>query len=138
MNNKQLNQEKRKYLNEVRSYFISDQGTRNKFIRDLKSDIDGFIEENAVTDFKSVYDRFGKPQDIAKGFFENADIKKIKRKMNITRVVLIAVVMALVMFAAFLTVELINANWDHTGYNATWIGDASMQLIDFMYLGDIL
>ena len=123
MSDKQLHKDVKKYIKDINAYLICDCGTRNKFIRDLKSDIDEYIESNCVTDFESVYDHFGEPRDIAKGFLENADTKKIKRKMNITRVALIAVIVALVMWGIGITIELIDAHQDYAGYDETMLGN---------------
>ena len=138
MSDKKLNKDLKKYIKEINSYLICDCGTRNKFIRDLKSDIDEYIESNSVTDFDSVYDHFGAPRDIAKGFLETADTKKIKRKMNITRVALIAVIVALVMWGIGITMALIDAHQDYSGHGEIEIGDALIQPLDFIVLGEYL
>lgn len=138
MPNKQFNIDKKNYLKEINSFLICDFSTRNKFISDLKSDIDEYIENNSVTDFDSVYNHFGEPQDIAKGFLENADTKKIKRKMDITKVVVTAVIVALVMFGICLTVNLIDAHQSYTGYNTIEMGEASIKHINIIDLGELL
>ena len=138
MSNKQLHKDVKKYIKDINSYLICDCGTRNKFIRDLKSDIDEYIESNCVTDFESVYDHFGEPCDIAKGFLENADTKKIKRKMDITRVALIAVIVALVMWGIGITIELIDAHQDRTGYDVMAMGEPVYGQLDPFCLGGLL
>lgn len=138
MSDKQFKKDLKKYIKDINSYLICDCGTRNKFISDLKSDIDEYIESKSITDFSAVRNHFGEPRDIAKGFLETADTKKIKRKMNITRVALIAVIVALVMWGIGITVELIDAHRDYAGYSITGIRDASIQLIGFIDLGEFL
>lgn len=138
MPDKQFNIDKKKYIKEINSFLICDFGTRNKFIGDLKSDIDEYIENNSVTDFDSVYNHFGEPQNIAKGFLETADTKKIKRKMNITKVAVTAIIIALVMFGVFLAINLIDAHQDYTGYEVSGIRDASIKSISFLDLGEFL
>lgn len=134
MNDKQFNIEKKKYVKEVNSYLICDFGTRNKFIRDLKNDMDEYIENSSATDFKEVAEHFGEPKDIVKGFLETADTKKIKRKMNVTRVILIGVIIALVMFGIALTALWIDAHSDNNGYKVIYFDDEinqQMRPIDF-------
>ena len=135
MRDKLLNKEVKKYIKDINSYLICDCSTRNKFIRDLKSDIDEYIEGNSVTDFDSVYNHFGEPRDIAKGFLENADTKKIKRKMDITKVALIAVIIALVMWGIGITAAWIDAHESNTGYNITEMGETIYQKITLFDVG---
>ena len=138
MNDKQFNIEKKKYVKEVNSYLICDFGTRNKFIRDLKNDMEEYIESSSATDFKEVAEHFGDPKDIVKGFLETADTKKIKRKMNVTRVILIGVIIALVMWGLGITAVIIDNHKSNTGYGVIEMSDAAIQPISFTNLGDIL
>ena len=138
MRDKLLNKEVKKYIKDINSYLICDCSTRNKFIGDLKSDIDEYIEGNSVTDFDSVYNHFGEPRDIAKGFLENADIKKIKRKMDITRVALIAVIVALVMWGIGITATWIDAHESNTGHAETSMSDPIYGRIESFDLGGLL
>lgn len=134
MNDKQFNIEKKKYVKEVNSYLICDFGTRNKFIRDLKNDMEEYIESSSATDFKEVAEHFGDPKDIVKGFLETADTKKIKRKMNVTRVILIGVIIALVMWGLGITAVIIDNHKSNNGYNVVGFTDeinSQIQIIDF-------
>lgn len=138
MRDKLLNKDVKKYIKDINSYLICDCGTRNRFISDLKSDIDEYIESNSVTAFESVYNHFGEPRDIAKGFLENADTKKIKRKMDIAKVVVTAVIVALVMWGVGITISLIDAHQSYTGHDEVGIRDAYIQQIDLIISGDYL
>ena len=138
MSDKQFNIEKKKYIKEINSYLICDCSTRNKFIRDLKSDIDEYIESKTITDFSLVHEHFGEPWDIARGFLENADTKKIKRKMDITRVVLIAVIIALIMWGIGITLELIDAHKSNEGHTVTYFENEINQQIGLFDFGGLL
>lgn len=135
MPNKQINIEKQKYIKETNSYLICDFRTRNKFISDLKGDIDEYIESNSINDFDSVYNHFGEPRDIAKGFLESADTKKIKRKMDITKVVMIAIIIALVMWGIFLTTSLIEVHLNEKGHYKESVYNAD-DYLENNFLGD--
>ena len=138
MSDKQFKKDFKKYIKDINSYLICDCGTRNKFIRDLKSDIDEYIENNSVTDFDSVYKHFGAPRDIAKGFLETADTKKIKRKMDITKVVLIGIIIALVMWGIGITSAIIDAHESNTGYKETVLGNPEYGRFELFDIGDLL
>ncbi|MEZ3420994.1 MAG: hypothetical protein K1V95_03640 [Eubacterium sp.] len=122
--NKRLEQEINRYLKEIKSNIICDFKTKRKYICDLKTSIYDFAEENHVNDFKQVYQQFGPPREIAKTFFEQADIKKIKKRMDFTRILLIGVIIALVMWAGVLIYAVIDANITNPGYYEEWIGDS--------------
>lgn len=124
---KELKKAIHKYIKEINQNIICDFRTRKKFISDIKNSIYDFAEsENAVT-MDDIYKHFGKPQEIAKEFLLNADVKKIKKRMNVTKIVLIGIIAALVMWAAGLVYAIIDANVIHSGYVVEEIGDVDME-----------
>lgn len=116
MTDKQLDKDIKNYIKEVKSLLICDYKTQNKFIGDIKCRLDEHIENGLIHNIDDVYKRMGTPQDIAKAFFENADVKKVKKKMNITKIILIGVIIALLMFAGALTIQVIDGNSSNNGY----------------------
>ncbi len=118
-----LNAEIKKYIIDVKSYLICDWKTRNRFIRDLKNDISDFVDENENVSMDDIRKRFGEPQDIAKGFFENADIKKIKRRMNIGRIIAIGIALALLIWAAGVTIAVMDVHIKEPGYFVEYMHD---------------
>ena len=123
-----LNTDIKKYIIDVKSYLICDWKTRNRFIRDLKNDIFDFVDENENVSMDDIRQRFGEPQDIAKGFFENADIKKIKRRMNIGRTVIIGVIAALLIWLGVLLFAVLHPYVDEpTSYVVEYMQDGIVQ-----------
>lgn len=116
MTDKQLDKDIKNYIKEVKSLLICDYKTQNKFIGDIKCRLDEHIENGLIHNIDDVYKRMGTPQDIAKAFFENADVKKVKKKMNITKIILIGVIIALLMFAGALTIQVIDGYSSNNGY----------------------
>lgn len=126
---KQLKRDIKRYIKEIKQNIICDFRTRKKFISDIKNSIYDFAESaNAVT-MDDIYKHFGKPQEIAKEFLLNADVKKIKKRMNVTKIVLIGIIAALVMWAAGLVYAIIDANVIHSGYYVETIHDVDDDLI---------
>lgn len=80
MSDKQLDKDVKIYIKEVKSLLICDYKTQKKFIGDIKSRIDEHIESGCVKNIDDIYKQIGTPQDIAKAFFENADVKKSKKE----------------------------------------------------------
>lgn len=116
MTDKQLDRDIRNYIKEIKSLLICDYKTQNKFIGDIKSRIDDHIENGLINNIDDVYKRMGSPHDIAMAFFENADVKKVKKKMNITKIILIGVITALIMWAVGITAIVIDEHIAGTGY----------------------
>lgn len=119
--NKSLKKEIKKYLREVNRNIICDFKTRRKYIGDLKASVYDYIDETNSESIVEVYSHFGTPQEIAKAFFENADIRKIKKRMNLTKVFLIGIIIALVMWAGTLIYAVIDANYFSNEYDAETI-----------------
>ena len=107
MNNKQINKAVNKYIKEVKSYLICDFKTQRKFTGDLKNRIHEHMDNGVINSADDIYKQIGDPQEIVKGFFENADTRKIKRRMHFTRVILIGVIIALLVWGTGITVEVV-------------------------------
>ena len=115
MDNKEIN----KYLRKVKSLIICDFATKRKFIGDLKNNILDCVETGSVKSIVDIHKQFGTPEDIAKAFFENADIVKINKKMSITRIILIAVIIALALWAGGIVTAVIDNHNTKFGYVIT-------------------
>lgn len=127
MSDTTLNSEIKKYIVDVKSYLICDFRTRRRFINDLKNDIACFVDENENVTMDDVRKRFGEPKDIAKGFFENADIKKIKKRMTIGRTVVIGVIIALLIWLSIWLFVVIHP----------YIEEPETYIVEYMHDGDV-
>ena len=107
MNNKQMHKAVNKYIKEVKSYLICDFKTQRKFTGDLKNRISEHIDNGVINSADDIYKQLGNPQEIVKGFFENADTRKIKRRMHFTRVLIAGVIAALIIWGAGVTFEVL-------------------------------
>lgn len=121
--NKNLKKEINKYIREINSNIICDYKTRKKYIGDIKASVYDYIEENNVTGADEIYKHFGTPQEISKAFFENADIKKIKKRMNFTRIILIGVITVILVWAVALTIDVIDTFESNRGYGYEIVHD---------------
>lgn len=119
VNNKVVKQ----YLREVKSLLICDGKTKRRFVKQFGTDVEAYMEEQGVTDIQSLYTAFGEPIDIARGFFETADIKSIKRKMNVKRVILWSLIAVIMFWAGAVTIDLIDSLHSNHGYGVTAIED---------------
>lgn len=110
MRHKTLNREINKYIISVKSYLICDWRTRQKFLKDLKNDINDFVDEKEDVTMDDIRDRFGEPEKISRSFLESADLKKIKRRMNFGRTLAVTAAIALMIWAVGVTVAVIDSS----------------------------
>lgn len=103
-----LAKEIRKYKKHVKALLICDSKTAKSYLSDLENGIADFVENSGATSIEEVITRFGEPEVVARAFFESADIRKIKRRMNIKRMLLVGVLLAVVIWAvavSYLSIE---------------------------------
>lgn len=98
MRHKTLNREIKRYIVSVKSYLICDWRTRQKFLKDLKNDINDFVDEKEDVTMDDIRDRFGEPEKISRSFLEGADLKKIKIRMNFGKTIIVGVIAALLIW----------------------------------------
>ncbi len=103
-----LNREIKKYIIDVKSYLICDWRTRQKFLKDLKNDINDFVDEKEDVTIEDIRNRFGEPEKISRSFLEGADLKKIKRRMNFGRTIIVGVIAALLIWLGALLFAVIH------------------------------
>lgn len=113
---KQLEKQVKHYIREIKGYLICDFGTKRRFIKDLRGDIYNYMEDNNITNIEEVTEHFGTPKSIAMSFFESVDIKKVKRRMNISRIILFGVLAVIVIWSVGVTVAVVNSNNDNINY----------------------
>lgn len=106
----------RKYVRKVSSLLFCGTSFKKKFMTDLKNDISDYIEAENVNDIQSVYDHFGTPEAVARGFFESADLPAIRRKTNIRKVLIGAVIAIVAVWAIYMTIAVIDVHKDTGGY----------------------
>ena len=109
---KQIN----KYIKDIKKELLYGTKESRQFQKELKQNVTDYAEENQNADMAQVTEQFGKPEDIAATFFEQYGKKDIKKKVNIRRVVIVALTIAITMFIIALAIELIDAHRTGTGY----------------------
>ncbi len=111
-----LAKEIRKYKKHVKALLICDSKTAKSYLSDLENGIADFVENSGATSIEEVITRFGEPEVVARAFFESADIRKIKRRMNIKRVLLAGALLAVAIWAVAVSCLSIDAHQSNHGY----------------------
>ncbi|MCC8073110.1 MAG: hypothetical protein LIO62_03165 [Clostridiales bacterium] len=115
MADKQLNKEINKYIKEVKSFLICDLKTQKKFINDLKNRIYEHIDSGDINNAEDIYNQIGEPRKIVQGFFDYTDTRKIKRRMTLVKFIIIAVLIALLIWGIGVSAVVIDEVY-HPGY----------------------
>ncbi len=108
----------RKYKKRTKALLLCDSKMAKAYLQDLDNSITDYVEENGVTDIEEIIAHFGDPEVVARAFFETADIRRIKKRMNIKHAVLIGILIAVAIWASAMTYISIDAHRSNHGYIA--------------------
>jgi uncharacterized membrane protein len=100
---KNINRQLKRYFKSIRSFIPLNDTESRKFIRDLRSSVSDFSEDNENISFEDITKRFGMPQDIAFEYLESLDTDDLYRKLNIAGIIKIA---AYLMIAAVIILSI--------------------------------
>lgn len=81
-----------RYVHAVNNEIIATGKQKRKLFGDLKSDIHERIADGKIASYEDIVSHFGTPEQVAKDFFATADIKEIKKKLLIRRIIVAIVV----------------------------------------------
>lgn len=105
---KQIN----KYIKDIKKQLLYSTKETKQFLKDLRQNITDYVEENKNADMVQITSQFGRPEDIAATFFEQYRKKDIKKKINVRRVVVAAITVALTMLTITFIITIID---NHSG-----------------------
>ena len=104
------------YVSSVSSLIICPLKQKKAFLAELRSDVENFLVETENATKKDIEKFFGTPESIASSFISNTDSAKIKRKISIKNIFIIAVILALLIYLAFVVISLIDVHTEAHGY----------------------
>lgn len=117
------------YISSVSSMIICPQKQKKAFISELRSEVENFIIEKENVTKEDIENVFGTPETIASSFISNTDSAKIKRKISIKNIIILAVVLALLIYLAFVVISLIDVHTEAHGYFEEGLGSAVISVI---------
>ena len=106
-----------KYLSEIRVSLVCSSKLKNEIISEIEGFVYDFAEHKEIRDISEIYEHFGTPEEMAKTYLSQADPKEIKRAVNVRKVVVIGITVALLMLAGSLLISLMDA---HKSYNSSY------------------
>lgn len=117
------------YISSVSSLIICPLKQKKAFLAELRSDVENFLAETENATKKDIENFFGTPESIASSFISNTDSAKIKRKISIKNIIILAVVLALLIYLAFVVISLIDVHTESHGYFEEGIVPAVISVI---------
>ena len=100
-----MNSNVKQYLKEVATALTCTRGVKAVFIRQLKSDVKDYVQNNPDATKEDLIREFGSPEEIAAGFFDRNDysamLKKAKKRATFWMVTAIVLAVVLVVFACY-------------------------------------
>ncbi len=85
-----------KYLKSIKRNMILVNRETKIFLRNLKEEIDLFVQANKATDIAEIRRHFGSAKEIALEFRKDDDIQQLKKKARTVTVVKVAIITAAV------------------------------------------
>lgn len=107
---KLLKSEIKKYVSDTNALVFTDRATRHNFIRGFENDIFNYAEDNNVADIREIAVRFGEPEEVARNFLETVDLKNLRRRTNLTKLIISFVVSAALIWGCSVGISALNYN----------------------------
>lgn len=124
-----IEKEIEKYISDVSSKLLCSKEKKKELIEDIRGAVFDFAEESGTNNIADIYKHFGTPEELAKVHMSELDPEQIKKKVNIRRVVIVAVVVALVLFVLALIVALIDSHIDTENYSTAIIEEGTTTVL---------
>lgn len=107
------------YLTQVDKSLYCTKTLKKKILKDIKNAVLDYAENNSITDEKQLENHFGSPEEIAKAYLHEVDLKKLRENIIIRKLLIIIVTFLLAIFAFFLVNRLIESYSSVNGYSET-------------------
>lgn len=117
---KTIENEINSYISDVRKNLVCNRKIKKQTVTDLRNSVFDYAENNNITDINLIYKHFGSPEELAKSFMTENDLKYLKRKIIIRRIILAVVFIILALISFLLIKEVMNqAKSDINRYTET-------------------
>lgn len=103
------------YLN-IDRLILCDRRQKKEFLCQLKENVEEYLADSPEATLEDIEKVFGTPESIGGSFLENADSEKIKKQLQLKRVLIIAALIALIIYALFAVLSLIDVHTEAHGY----------------------
>ena len=112
----ELKKEISKYLKEIRKLLPGDKDSKTEFIDGLTEQIEDFVAEKEDATFHDILLTFGEPKEIADEYSAGIDAQEIKKSISIKKAIIIALVVAIVIWGLTMCFMATDAHFSYNGY----------------------
>lgn len=116
-----MNRMHKVYLRDVQRWIPGNRKLKNRIMDSFKRNVESWLEDYPNCGYRKLEDQFGKPEQIAASYVENVNTDEILHSLQINkkilRLVAGALLAALVLWAAFAAVALVDAHKAQQGYS---------------------
>lgn len=113
--NTEQNNKLTNYYKDIASLLICSAGQKKKFMSDFKISVNDFLEENPDCVFDDIEIAFGTPEEISSAFLTDDSSVNLKKRLNIKKIIILALIAALVIWLIFAAVSLIDVHEEAHG-----------------------
>ena len=104
------------YCSSVSKALFCERKKKKAILLELKENAAEFLSENPIAGVDELQKTFGTPGEIAESAMEGEDLLSLKRKTTVRRVIIVAVIVALLIWAGFAVASLIDVHNEAHGY----------------------
>ena len=113
------------YYREIKSYLPCSRKEKKRILKEIRGNVDSFLEDHPEADFEAIQTHFGTPHLISVSCVENMDTVKLLKALKIRKRIITAVaatlLAALLLRAIGLAAAYLEFYNDIHGYTETWI-----------------
>lgn len=114
--NKITDRELKEYYSRINAAVLCDRRQKKEFLCQLKENVQEFISDTPDATMEDIEKAFGTPESISGSFIENTDSLKIRKQVQLKKALIISVVIALIIYALFVVISLIDVHIEAHGY----------------------
>lgn len=104
------------YFSQISALLMCDRKTKHMLLRELRGNVTDWLAENEGAKPEDILSVFGTPEQIAESTLQGIPPAALKKKISLTRAVMIALLLALLIWAAFAVAGLIDVHTEAHGY----------------------
>ena len=127
---KSLDDEINSYLADVRKNLVCNGKIKKQTLADIRSSVFDYAQSNHVTDINMIRKHFGTPEELARSFMPENDIKSIKKKILFRRMTLALVGLLLAVLFVLLCFEVKRQIDSDIAYYSETIIEGTTKVID--------
>lgn len=105
-----IEKEIKKYLSEIKNNLVCSGKLKKDIIKEIETSVFEYAERKGIKDIAEVYNHFGTPEEVARTHLAQIDPKKIKKAVNVRKVVVIGVITVIIMLAVYLAASFIDGH----------------------------